>query len=180
MEPTRSVERGWSSRAGMPSSALALAAPSRGGTSADVQPLTPSSRDFGFDRNRRAPLRDATAVIEKQHRAIAALTEKVARLETLLDQSLHIAKAIARDPDLPMKTSTSCSPKASPHARKPPHTLCATTRLSGSRLLPRGGSSRSTAATCCRSSVRTSKPKAVSPGHLRRPQCADVAIQSPT
>jgi hypothetical protein len=61
-------------------------------------------RDFGFDRNRRAPLRDATAVIEKQHRAIAALTEKVARLETLLDQSLHIAKAIARDPDLLMKT----------------------------------------------------------------------------
>jgi glutamine synthetase adenylyltransferase len=49
-------------------------------------------------------MRDATAVIEKQRRTITALNQKVAQLETLLDQSPHIAKAIPRDPDLLMQT----------------------------------------------------------------------------
>jgi glutamine synthetase adenylyltransferase len=49
-------------------------------------------------------MRDATAVIEKQHRAIAALNQKVSHLQALVDQSPHIAKAIARDPALLMKT----------------------------------------------------------------------------
>jgi hypothetical protein len=49
-------------------------------------------------------MRDATTVIEKQRRTIGALTEKVAHLEALVDQSPHIAKAIAPDPELLMKT----------------------------------------------------------------------------
>jgi phosphoenolpyruvate carboxylase len=49
-------------------------------------------------------LRDATAVIAKQHRAIAALNQKVSHLQALVDQSPHIAKAVARDPDVLMKT----------------------------------------------------------------------------
>ncbi len=49
-------------------------------------------------------MRDATTVIEKQRRTIGAPTEKVVRLEALLDQSPHIAKAVARDPELLMKT----------------------------------------------------------------------------
>src|ERR1035437_9352292 len=49
-------------------------------------------------------MRDATVVIEKQRHTIAEMSQKISRLETLLDQSPHIAKAIARDPDLLMKT----------------------------------------------------------------------------
>ena len=47
---------------------------------------------------------DATAVIQKQRRTIAALIKRVTHLETLLDRPPHIAKAVARDPDLLMKT----------------------------------------------------------------------------
>jgi hypothetical protein len=49
-------------------------------------------------------MRDATAVTEKQHRAIAALNQKVSHLQALVDQSPHTAKAIARDPDLLLRT----------------------------------------------------------------------------
>jgi hypothetical protein len=49
-------------------------------------------------------MRDATAVIEKQHRTIAGLTTRVAQLEAVLDRSPEIAQAVARDPDLLMKT----------------------------------------------------------------------------
>lgn len=49
-------------------------------------------------------MRDATAVIQKQHATIATLTKRVAHLEALFERSPHIANAVARDPDLLIKT----------------------------------------------------------------------------
>ena len=51
-----------------------------------------------------APHRDATAVIGKQRGTIAALTQKVAHLETLLDRSSEISALVAREPKLLVKT----------------------------------------------------------------------------
>jgi hypothetical protein len=48
-------------------------------------------------------MREATAVITKQHHTIAALTEKVGHLETLLDRSPQIVATIGRDKGLLVK-----------------------------------------------------------------------------
>ena len=65
-------------------------------------------------------MRDATAVIEKQHRTIAGLTTRVAQLEALLDRSPHVANAVARDPALLQKTVDLLLAEPAPQASAAP------------------------------------------------------------